>query len=606
MGAMVRKPIRVLADDVINKIAAGEVVDRPASVVKELVENALDAGASAIDVEIVAGGKTLIAVSDNGFGMDRNNALLAIERHATSKIGGVGDIEKIATMGFRGEALAAISAVSRFRMRTRPAEELSGTELVMAGGKLQDVRASGCPPGTLVEVRNLFFNVPARRKFLRSERTEEAYAREAFIAHALANPETGFRLKCDGRTVSALPCNATVGQRLGDLFPSIALADLRPVSGCSGAVRVTGFVGLPSATRADRSGQRFFVNRRPVAATLLSGAVRDGYDTLVPKNRHPVVFLFLELAPELVDVNVHPAKREVRFFSPAAVREAVSSAIRQALRAPGNVFGGVDRALPLAAVSPSRPPGTARGRGAGEIEHPVRISLPGPGRKSFARSRESMLPLAGQAPGAVRAPWSWRRFIGQIGNLYAILETEDGLVLMDFHAAHERVLFEEFMALSASGDVRSQALLMAETVVLPPADADCLRRNLSALQKAGFGVSHFGRDTFLVDAVPACFGSAPARGLILEIAGALNEASDRAKGIAAVEEIVARSACRAAVKARTRIEPQEMERLIERLERAEMPYTCPHGRPIIIHFSFQELAKRFGRTPPSGESAGNG
>ncbi|MDD5483019.1 MAG: DNA mismatch repair endonuclease MutL [Kiritimatiellae bacterium] len=608
--------IHVLADHVINKIAAGEVVERPASVVKELMENALDARAGNVDVEITAGGKRLIAVSDNGLGMDRNDALLSIERHATSKINDVDDIEKIATLGFRGEALAAISSVSRFTLRTRRADSLAGTELVMAGGKMQDVREVGCPPGTLVGVRHLFFNVPARRKFLRTEQTEEAHIRQVFMMYALSNPKVGLRLKADNRLVYNLPANATVENRLGDIFVSISKNDLRPVAWSAPGTRISGYAALPSLTRADRSEQYLFINRRPASAALLVGAIREGYQGLIPKNRYPVIFLFLEINPDLVDVNVHPAKKEVRFRNPGEIRNAVAMAIREALKNPGFVR---PFPVPFAFASPSggrTAPGLSAAGGDGREIRPsgtIDYARPRKHKPGGVAPAASVLPLAGHfAPAAnegtgseeenQRKPWAWRRVVGQIANLYVLMETEDGLVLMDPHAAHERVLFEKFMAEAAQNAVKSQTLLMAESVVLSPPDAVCIRRAITALRKIGFGIAEFGPDTFLVDALPACFGNVAARSLLMEIASALHELSGRSAGEDALKELIARSACHAAVKAHSRLSESEIERLISELEKAEMPYTCPHGRPVIIHFSFQDLARKFGRNAPRGES----
>ena len=606
---MKNQKIHVLPDHVINKIAAGEVVERPAAVVKELIENALDANAANIDIEITTGGRTLIAVSDNGSGMERNDALLSVERHATSKINDVDDIEQIATLGFRGEALAAISSVSRFTLRTRPAGSLAGTELVMAGGKMQEVRDAGSPPGTLVEVRHLFFNVPARRKFLRSEQTEEAHIRQTFMMYALANPVVGMKLKSDGRLVYNLPANATIEDRLGDLFVSISKNNLRPVAYSSGNLRISGYAALPSLTRADRSEQYLFINRRPASAALLIGAVRDGYQALISKNRYPIVFLFLEIDPAAVDVNVHPAKKEVRFRNPGEVRNAVAVAIRGALANPGS-------ARPSSKAWPRQTEARRPSRDAPSSDsYPAaaKIFYPG-GRKQKPlepASAAAALPFlesagekkhGGPAEEERKKPWAWCRIVGQIGNLYVIMENEDGLVLMDPHAAHERVLFEKFMAEVAKGAVQSQALLMAESVVLSPADAVYLRRVMEALKKIGFGIAEFGQDTFLVDAVPACFGNVAAHQLIREITAALNESSGRAGGGHIFEEQIGRAACHAAVKAHSRLSDEEIEHLIAQLEKAEMPYTCPHGRPVIIHFSFQELAKKFGRNAPHGET----
>ena len=309
-----------------NKIAAGEVVERPASVLKELIENALDAGASRVAAEVTAGGRKLVAVSDNGGGMSRDDALLAVERHATSKIRDVDDIERIATLGFRGEALAAIAAVSRFRLVTRREEDPAGTEILITGGRIRDVRECGAPHGTAVEVRDLFHNVPARRKFLRSAQTELSHLRAAFLVQALSHPAAGMSLKVDGRDAYHLPEGAGVEDRIRDLFGGEYLDGLRPLSHRAPDVTVSGYAGLPAISRADRGEQYVLVNGRVCWAPVLGHAVRESYRAVLPSDRHPIVFLFLEMPPERVDVNVHPTKKEVRFRRPAAVRDAVIAA----------------------------------------------------------------------------------------------------------------------------------------------------------------------------------------------------------------------------------------------------------------------------------------
>jgi DNA mismatch repair protein MutL len=334
--------IRLLPIHVANKIAAGEVVERPASVVKELLENAIDAGATRIDVTVTAGGRKLIEIRDNGCGMGRDDALLSIERQATSKIRDVDDIEKIDTLGFRGEAMPSIASVSRFILKTRRPDAEAGTELVVTGGSLQDVRDIGVPAGTTVEVRDLFFNVPARRKFLRAYQTEQAHIKSVFTLHALAHPEIGMSLTADGRELSRLPAGATFEERVRDLFGADFCAGLRPVDKSVNGVRVFGFAGLPNITRNDRSEQYVFINRRPATAPVIAYALREAYPPL-EGDRKPIVLLFIEMPPDRVDVNVHPTKREVRFHKPADVREAIILAIGEALgvrRAAAPLFGG--------------------------------------------------------------------------------------------------------------------------------------------------------------------------------------------------------------------------------------------------------------------------
>ena len=584
--------IKILPDHVANKIAAGEVVDRPASVVKELVENALDAGATQISVEVVAGGRKSISVSDNGSGMSRDDALLSVERHATSKILDADDIENVSTLGFRGEALAAISAVAQFSLATRRADAVSGVEVVMSGGKMQDVREAGCPPGTTIHVRHLFYNIPARRKFLRSEQTELAHVRQMFLVYALSYPEVGFTLTVDGRETYRLSAGAGADDRLRELFGAEFMKSLRPVKSRTGEITVSGYAGLPQASRADRTEQYIFINRRPAAAPMLGHALAEAYHTLLPKGRYPVLFLYIEMEPSMVDVNVHPAKKEVRFRKPSDVRDAVIQAIRQALSNP--------QESAVAAASPAGP--------ALAIQPLIAISdLPKPHTFSYPRlpmvpsegAERTALPAAsndGQGSAAAPSrPWSWCRVLGQVGGLYVVMETEEGLVLMDPHAAHERLLFERYMKEVTANRVASQGLLAPETVEILPQDAQRVRENLPLLKTMGFGISEFGGDAFLVDALPTCIGDASASDLLTAVAQSMESGGSRGGTERWAEEDVAQAACKAAVKARDRLTLHEIEQLVVDLAGAEMPYTCPHGRPTVIFMSFNELHKKFGR-----------
>lgn len=605
---MEERPIRLLTDTVINQIAAGEVVERPASVLKELMENAFDAGATEVEVEAVAGGSRLLRVSDNGCGMSRDNALLAIERHATSKIRSVDDIENIGTLGFRGEALAAIAAVSNFTLRTRLARDAAGTEIIINGGRVQDVREAGCPPGTTVEVRRLFSNVPARRKFMRSAVTEQAHLKQMFLVYALAYCQAGMRLTIDQRPLYNLAGGAGLAERARDLLRLDPGRDLRVVEHEAGGVAVRGYAGLPDQARADRSDQYVFVNNRPASAPVLYAAIREGYHTLLPSGRHPVLILFVNVAPGDVDVNVHPTKKEVRFRNASAVRDAVIEAIRRSLAMPAGSMPAapvpaqsgqrrVDATPSFAGLDWPRMPQQPHGRGGTAPARPTTET-------GAPASAQANIPKASALPGApepapesaFRSPWAWHRVIGQVGGLYVVIETDAGVVLMDPHAAHERVLFDEYMAKVAGGRPQSQGLLKAETVELSPQDARRVREALDLLRRMGFGMAEFGGDTFVVDAVPSCFGSAPAGALLLEIAACLEKSGERGAAVRMQEERIAQAACKASVKAGKALSVDEMELLVRRLARTEMPYTCPHGRPTLIHLSFRELDRRFGRT----------
>jgi len=603
-----RPHIRVLPVHVSNKIAAGEVVERPASVLKELVENAVDAGSSQIDVDITAGGRKLVAVSDNGWGMNKDDALLSIERHATDKISDVDDIEKISTLGFRGEALAAIASVSRFRLITCCAGEVAGTEIVVAGGKLQDVRDKGCPQGTSVEVRDLFFNVPARRKFLRSYQTELSQIRAGFIVQALAHSAIGMSLKVDGREAYRLAGGAGLEDRLRDLFGPDYQKNLMPVDYRTSEVFAYGFVSLPMVSRSDRNEQYIFVNGRATGAPLLNYAINEGYHTLLPRDRHPSIFLFLELDPGLVDVNVHPTKKEVRFRHPGDVRDTVIEAIRQALASTKVGKIPAPETAPEAAeavMSPAKPDRTAADvqlkienlPSTHAFKYP-RTLIRGEGKIGISAEQDksaSCPAIVGSEFGNQKSPWAWCRVLGQIGSLYVVLETEDGLVLMDPHAAHERVLFERYMSAVLNGKVQTQSLLIPETVHLKPRDAMRVRKNIALFREMRFGISEFGGDAFVVDALPSYFSGAPAESLLVEIAHGLEQAGARRGTGRWREEAVIQAACKSAVKARDNLTLEEIEQIIVDLARTEMPYTCPHGRPTLIFTSFKELNRKFGR-----------
>jgi DNA mismatch repair protein MutL len=584
--SIIKPTIQILPREIIDKIAAGEVVERPASVVKELVENSFDAGATQIDIEVTFGGKKFISVADNGHGMIRDDAILSVEQHATSKIKSIDDIEKITTMGFRGEALAAISSVSRFRLTTCYQGEIVGTEVIIVGGKLQDVREIGRPKGTTVEVRDLFFNMPARKKFLRSPATELERIKTIFITLALSHPGVGMSLKSDGEEIYNSPAGGTFEDRIRDIFGREYFKNLQRVSFTKNEIKIHGYVALPTISRTDREEQYVFVNGRSATANVIVYAIREAYRGILAKDRYPIVFLRIDCPPEEVDVNVHPTKREVRFRRPDEIRDAIIDAIRNALSI--NVSAGENaRAQPLHSFSRKQ-----LTIGSNEELYP-RIS----GKANAQSSAPAVEPAVTSAEPQVggKPLWTWCRILGQIGGLYVVLETDSGLVLMDPHAAHERVLFEEFMAEIKSGNVQTQSLLFPETITLRPNEAYYVTKHIDLFREMGFSISIFGRDSFLVDALPACISNASVGSILNEIAQSLQQSGSRGAKDIWRQETIARAACRAAVKAHSQLTEKEIEKLVERLSRAEMPYTCPHGRPTVIFFPIEELNKKFQR-----------
>ena len=596
--------IRVLPIHVANKIAAGEVVERPASVLKELIENAQDAGASQIDVAVTAGGRKLISVRDDGIGMGRDDSLLAIERQATSKIRDVDDIERIDTLGFRGEALAAIAAVSRFRLVSCDAEHGSGTELTVVAGQVQDLREVGCPRGTTIEIRDIFFNVPARRKFLRTHQTELTHIRRSFVFQALGCPDAGMSLTVDGRELYRLAGKSSFEDRVRDLFGNDTMGNLTTLDLKNSAIKVSGYIGLPGISRTDREEQYIFVNGRATSAPLIGFALKEAYRGRLPKGRQPVVFILLELDPAQVDVNVHPTKREVRFRRPSEVRDAIIDAIEKSLSAdgsmpassgfegiPAGVPGGVGVQISIEDLPMSRPFHYPRAER-------IHADDPGMGFVSGTQNEKSEhgegAPMddTGEGPAA---PWSWCRVVGVVGSRFVILETEDGYVVMDPRAAHERVLYERFLADLSNESITTQGMLIPETVELRPGDANRVRKHLELMKNMGFGISDFGGDAFVVDAMPGYFSTASAETLVTEVASGLEAAGSRRGEGRWREEAVARAACRAAVQGQDRLKLDEIKQLVQDLARTEMPYTCPGGKPTLIFTSLNELKKKFGR-----------
>lgn len=615
---MQSKPvIQMLPDQVINKIAAGEVVERPASVMKELFENSLDAGATQIEVEVIRGGRQLISITDNGYGMNRDQALLSIERHATSKIRSEADIENIHTMGFRGEALAAISSVSRFTLITRPEDDLAGTEIQIAGGKFLSCDDIGSPVGTRIEIRNLFFNVPARRKFLRAEQTELSHIRQLFLVMALAHPNIGMSLKVDERMVYSLPMSGNMEDRISELYHHSFFEQLLEINYSDAEYNITGYAGLPQTGRKDRQDQYIFVNGRPASAPVVFHALNEAYHSLIAKGRYPAVFLFIDMEPSLVDVNVHPTKKEVRFRKPNQLRDAIVEALNQALRfqsleTPDGVpdIGTSDgEGISLPPPKPVRP----RIETQKQMEDLLRKPEPLLDRKpDRVRTMETRCPDSGavvppesiQVSGSEsqvspdtspKSPWGWCRIVGQLGGNYVVLETEDGYVLMEPRAAHERVLFEKFIRAARDHAVQKQGLLAPETVELLPADAHIVRSHLEVLNTLGFGVSDFGGDAFIVDALPVYVQDNPVESMLIEIARELDTSGRKRGARELVQEKIAQTACQMAVRTRDSLSDREIEKLVSDLALTEMPYTSPRGRPTLIFTSFTELDRKFNR-----------
>lgn len=618
--------IRILPDALASQVAAGEVVERPAALVRELVENSLDAGASHIEVHAQRGGVALIRIVDDGCGMDREDAMLCLERHATSKIRTKEDLGAICTFGFRGEALPSIASVSRFRLATREKESLVGTEIEVNGGKLTSVRDHGGAPGTVIEARSLFFNVPARRKFLRTENTEFAHVEQQLRLHAIANPQVAFTLTHNGDLVLHLPATHDMLERIRGLVGGEMASRLLKVEETTlHGITVSGYIGGPGMSRSNRQMQTTYLNGRPIESASISYGLREGYHTALMKGQHPVTFLFIQMDPHAFDVNVHPAKKEVRFHDGNAVRDAISRSVSRTLESAAKLPTGhavarspafnvspttttpavshrqehldmtvAPTAAPLRQMPPVLP------RAPEKINPPAQPSLnpetdiqppspppPLPEPKAEATNEDIERP----------APPDFR-IIGVLQRLYVLMESKEGLVLMDQHAAHERVNFEKFRRALETGGVPCQRLLMPITLHTTPRDADLLRQNQDSLNRLGIEIDPFGPNIFKVEAVPAFLKADDPAAWLDQVVEELRSLSTKSSNLRLSEDAIATTACRASVKSNDVLSIPELQGLLKDLFACEMPYCCPHGRPTLVQISTAELERKFGRRAP--------
>lgn len=598
--------IRLLDEAVANQIAAGEVIERPASVVKELIENSLDAGATRIDVEIEQGGRNLIRVTDDGCGMGRDDALLCLERHATSKVRSAEDLFSVRTFGFRGEAMPSIASVAEFRIRTAETGAVGGTEVLVRGGRIESVREIGVPPGTQVEARRLFFNLPGRRKFLRSAATEYGHIEHLVRVYAASHPSVAWRLRADARPVLELPATESHERRVRDLFGEPFAEALLPVA-ATGPCSIRGWVGRPGIHRASRGDELWFVNGRPVDNRTLYHAIREAYRASMPRGRHPVALLFVDVPPDSVDVNVHPAKREVRFRDAEPVRSSIVSAIGRALSGCDASPGAAPPLAPCTIeVALSATPGQpAMGPSPPVHGPPSGIFALSPATAPRQISVETPLPLhlPGQPSNDDAEPTipsdarpAKLRFLGIAAGSLIIAESDQGLVIIDRRAAHERVLFETLLRQRLGGGVPSQQLLAPETLELGPREAALLRRLAPQLRAAGLDIHDFGRNTFKIEAVPPFVppGSAPA--LVRDVIADIDKSGAAGARRHLDDEEILRTICHRAIHSGETLKTPEIERLIEDLHRCDLPYTCPRGRPTMILIGTRELRRRLGRT----------
>jgi DNA mismatch repair protein MutL len=655
--------IRVLADHVANQIAAGEVVERPASVAKELVENSIDAGATRISIEIEGGGRRLLKISDDGTGMIRDDAILAFERHATSKIRNSDDLAAIGTLGFRGEALASIASVAKVELVTSLEAAGTGTRVTIEGGRMRNVKDAAHPRGTTIIVRDLFFNVPARRKFLRSEATETFHLTNLVTHYALAHPEIAFTLVNNGREVVRAVAAKDLRERAYQIFGSEFLENLLEVNGGHPQLaRVSGFVSAPRDRRTTRDSQYLFVNRRFVRDRMINRALSEGYRSILPYGVYPAALLFIESPLEEVDVNVHPAKTEVRFRRQAAVADAVREAVRAALASAGyarpeerpappveelsqSVAAGsihqVEYRAPTAPAElnapasapvteaernpvqpridfvptarpaddwplPAAPPIEATGD---EIAHDIEEMFRATQAERELRSESYVdepatpritLPPLNSAQKIAREVTadslsSNIRPLGQLEESFIIATDDEGLLLIDQHVAHERVLFDKYRALEAERRTESQQLLVPETFDLTPAQAAVFDALAPELEHYGFELMKLSGRTVAIKATPADLPASEARNMLAELLDTVDPEKKNSARDTLRDEIAASLACHAAIKVNMPLAPEKMRWLIDRLLQTSSPTTCPHGRPVILRLKMRDILKGFHR-----------
>jgi len=581
------KKIEILPESVSQSIAAGEVVERPASVVKELMENAIDARSSEITVELKAGGLRLIRVMDNGEGMDREDVPLALQRYATSKVRKAEDLYAIHTLGFRGEALPSIAQVSKMTLRTRTPDSLSGTKLTCEGGETKSISETGCPIGTEVEVRDLFYNIPVKRKFLKSIRSELRYALNHFVRLSLSHPRISFKLVHDGRTLHEHLKTESPLVRVEAIFGKEIYQHLQPVGFEEGDIGISGFAGLPSFSKRNAEGIYFYVNERFIKDRMVYKAILDGYRHFLPGNQFPIVILFITLPPSAVDVNVHPTKAEVKFKDPERVYQAVLAAIRALLESKESRSQAEERA-------------SAEGK-EWFVQERARPPFCGQDTLSFApaltpgKAEQGFVVREGQgAQWDVEKRWHYP-VLGQIQGTYILCEGEGKLIFIDQHAAHERILFEKFKREYESRSMTSEKLLLPILIELSVEESCILESAGEALRMIGFEIESVGEKLFTIRSIPAFIDQRDPKEMVRGILDELSFSERKGKGEETLHTILITLACHSAIRGNFPLKREEMDKLVEDLAAFHPASTCPHGRPIFFVLPLEELRKQFKR-----------
>lgn len=575
--------IRVLPDELVSRIAAGEIVERPASVVKELIENSLDASSTLIRIEIKSGGRRLVRVTDDGEGMSRDDALLALERHATSKLRTVEDLACIGTLGFRGEALPSIASVSRLELVTKPEDSLIGTRILAVGGRIKRVEEIGCPRGTTIIARDLFFNTPPRLKFLKSPRTELSHMLDTVEREAASNPHVEFELISDGKTILHLARRGSPEERLREIWRDV---DLFEVGAEGHGARVFGFLSSPEETVSTTQRLYISVNRRCVRDKFLTRMVIEAYGRLIEKGRYPQGFISIELDPTEVDVNVHPTKNEVRFRKPQDIEDLVKNAIdtmlvradwrRGCITQVGAFYTGVDSGKSTQTSYETREPWP---------------NYSAPANSNLAYPLQHEL-----SPIDEKSGFGSLRVVGQVGGLYIICESKSGIYIIDQHAAHERINYERIKRAMEEANLETQELLIPHIVELKPQEAYQFREYLKELASFGIKIEDFGGNTFCLRSLPILLAHADVERLVRDIATELIELGSEKSLSLLKERIISTMACHSSIRGSDRLTEEEMTMLLKELDEASFPHACPHGRPVAREIKFGELERMFKRS----------
>ena len=605
--------IRVLSDIIVSKIAAGEIVERPASVVKELVENSIDAGSRNIRIELESGGKKLIAVSDDGEGMSRDEALLSLERHATSKIKDINDLFSVKFLGFRGEAIPSIASVSRFKLTTRTSEEVIGSVITAEGGKIRKVEETGCPPGTTVEVKNLFYNTPVRLKFMRKIETELSNVLDIVQREAMSRPEIGFEVLHGGKTLLRLSRKDNFPDRLSDVFPN---TELHSVSAEAEGVRVSGFMSSPLDTRSTTQKLFTYINLRAVRDKFLTRIVIDAYGKMLEKRKFPQGALFLEIPAQEVDVNVHPTKNEVRFRNQRLIADLIRASILKMLREAPWIKSYKQRVENSLSEymegrdSPSsyEPTGHLNRPGRAFAEEVREIYVPGGNDALSVRNEISSATHSGHDYRIAQndSPpkrlfgngglYSSLRIIGQIKELYIVCASENGMVLIDQHAAHERINYEKLKsAYTDDQGPQVQELLVPEVIEFAAYESSLIEKHKGEFETLGLRVEEFGNNSFLIRSVPALLKNVDSASLLKDVISEIASTGKEESISEKIDLVIATMACHSSIRAKFELNLEEMKALLEELDRMEFPHSCPHGRPVAVELSYYDIERMFKR-----------